>query len=47
MGQAAEDVIEGIVCCVCGVYHDRFLNEDNFEGYGIPTPCNDCKEEQK
>jgi len=44
MGQAAEDILDGIVCCVCGAYHDKFLNEDDFDGYGMPTPCDNCKE---
>lgn len=47
MGQAADDILDGIVCCVCGVYHDKFLNEDDFQGYGVPTPCKDCAGQRK
>lgn len=46
MGQATEDIFDGIVCCACGVYHDKVLNEPDFEGYGFPTACDNCKEKK-
>ena len=35
----AEMMLDGTMCCVCGVYLE------NEKESGVPTPCEDCKSE--
>ena len=40
MGEAAEDMLEGIVCQICGVFFDDFLEGE--EPPGHPRTCEGC-----
>lgn len=40
MGDAAEMVLEGILCQNCGTFLDE-------EGCGFPTNCSYCEEQEK
>ncbi len=40
MGQAVEDMLNGLCCQVCGVWMD------DFEEVGYPRSCKSCGEEQ-
>ncbi len=44
MGEAAEDMLEGIVCQCCGVYFDDFLEGE--EPPGHPRSCEGCEDEE-
>ena len=46
MGEAAEDMLEGRACCVCGVYLDAWLNDEEPDGYGYPVECEGCSNDQ-
>ena len=41
MGEAAEDILNGIVCQCCGVWMD------DFEEVGYPRTCESCEEKTK
>ena len=43
MGEIADAMLEGDLCCQCGV----FLEEEDNPIDGIPCLCNDCKKENK
>ena len=40
MGQAADDMLNGLCCQVCG----QFM--DDYEEVGYPRTCESCKDEQ-
>lgn len=48
MGEITEMVMEGILCECCGVFlgpepeHNFDKSAENFEGFGLPTKCEDC-----
>lgn len=39
MGQAADDMLNGLCCQYCGVYMD------DFEEVGYPRTCSNCQQE--
>lgn len=43
MGQAAEDIIDGACCAICG---DYFFDDNNYLiAYGYPVACYSCWDE--
>jgi hypothetical protein len=40
MGEAAEDMLEGRCCCVCG----EWLDDEDFD-CGFPRTCDGCADE--
>lgn len=42
MGEIAEDMVEGRVCCLCGCfYHDPEKPDEIYE-HGYPAACRSC-----
>lgn len=42
MGEAADDMLEGRTCQVCGQWLEEFLNEEEPDGFGYPVSCPGC-----
>ena len=40
MSQTVEDILNGLICQVCGSFMD------DFEAPGYPRTCEDCEEEE-
>lgn len=47
MGEAADDMLEGRACCVCGAWLDAYLTEEEPDGYGYPVPCPGCADDEE
>lgn len=47
MGEIVDMILEGILCQQCGVYlgPGGYEEDDDFEGHGFPSFCEDCAEE--
>ena len=41
MGEAAEDILNGLCCQVCGAYME------DFEAPGFPRTCGDCQVDEE